>query len=73
MPRCCGTINDPADATSVLVYVEVNAGDSDAETKAGLDAAEQAAQGAFVAIKGGTAPPVNTFTRPGRLTTANLP
>lgn len=73
MPRCCGTITDPADATNVLVFVEVNADDGEEQVNAGLDAAEQAAVAAFAAVNPDQpAPPVNRFTLPGRLTHATV-
>lgn len=73
MPRCCATINDPANPSNVLVFVEVNSGNSDAEVQAGLDAAQQAAQAAYAAANGGQAAPATTqFTLPGKLTHATV-
>lgn len=72
MPRCCATINDPANPNNVLVFVEVNSGNSQAEVQAGLDAAQQAAQQAFTAATGAAAPQTNQFTLPGKLTHATV-
>jgi hypothetical protein len=69
MPRCCATINDPANPSNVLVLVEVKTGNADAEINTGLAAAEQAAQAAFAAANPGAgAQNVNKFTVPGNTT-----
>ncbi len=69
MPRCCATINDPANPSNVIVFVEVNSGDDPASVQAGLEAAEQAAQAAYAAANpGAEAPAVKTFKVNGSTT-----
>ena len=69
MPRCCATINDPANPSSVLVFVEVNSAPDQASVDAGLQAAGAAAQAAFEAANPGqAAPPVKTFKVNGSTT-----
>ncbi len=68
MPRCCATISDPNDASTVIVYCEVDS----AEEAAGIAAARAAATSAYGAANAGAAPAPETFTLPGQLTRAKL-
>ncbi len=57
MPRCCATINDPANPSNVLVFVEVNSAPDQASVDAGLQAAGDAAQQAYEAANPGQQAP----------------
>jgi hypothetical protein len=57
MPRCCATINDPANPNTVLVLVEVNSAADQASIQAATSAAAAAARAAFEAAKPGQQPP----------------